>query len=51
MVAGRARHPVLEQEALQGRVRRQGRLHGDQGAEVLLGYVLQVGSVGKAAVV
>ena len=50
MVAGRTPNRVLVAETLQGRMRRQGRLPGDQGAEVLLGYLLQVGRVGEATV-
>ena len=51
LVAGRTQYPVLEQEALQGRVRRQRRLHVDQGLQALFVILPSLGRVGKAAVI
>ena len=50
LVAGGSRHPILEQEAIQGRMRRQGRLHGYQGRAPLFVLLPALGRVGKTAV-
>ena len=50
LVEWQPRHPVLEQETLQGRMRRRGRLLGHQGAEGLFGGLPTLGGVGKVAV-
>ena len=49
LVAGQPPGHLLGAEALQGRVRRQGRLHGDQGTESILLLLSALGSVGETA--